>query len=350
MQLGTKEHIAEQLLAFAEALPESAEQLFSKYAQLLDAANEAETLVRETTACKESECDRLITEVRTNILGQAEKFLTSIVTTQEINQASETLEIFSADARVYVSLLRAVGIEKMTSQPLEQVPAPALAETDRNRMRELLGANFRHETLAFQALVRQSLEDHLSDNATEFYVLRDPKTGIVVSFNRFDTSYREVTGERIQYFGSFNADPVYQGVGAVMLERTISERMLTTDVMYAHCDPYARISQKYIEDGFIATERLYPADKLSFEIWRSRESAQQLKTKQLPVAELVAIADQTLDPAADYFVRTVVPGDTFDELDDGLGYLLTRYFTVGSKTYAAFEINIELSRQFQVGL
>jgi hypothetical protein len=130
-----------------------------------------------------------------------------------------------------------------------------------------------------------------------------------------------------------------------MLERTIKEQLEKCDVMYAHCDPASDIAKKYIESGFVAKETETVAGKFSFEIWRTKDISEHLHSKQRSVEELTA-GDF---PEDNILVREVSEGDTFEELDEGLGYLLTRYFKHhDGKTYAVFEIpSPTLWNQFQ---
>jgi hypothetical protein len=114
----------------------------------------------------------------------------------------------------------------------------------------------------------------------------------------------------------------------------------------AHCDPLADITKKYIESGFVAKETETVAGKFSFEIWRTKDIQDSLVTKKMTVANLL---ERPLDIIEDnILVREVEEGDSFDELDEGLGFLLTRYFVNDNKTYAVFEIpSPTLWNQFQ---
>ena len=319
-------------------------------AALQEQAQEAEEIVRAyTTTEDETETNELVTKTRNHILQQAEQYILTAVAAQDGEDLEAHLQQFNEDARTYLSLLKTLGPERFKESPLQEVGADRLSEDDRNQMREILSSNYSHESAEFQEFVLGSFEAHLYDPTTDFYILRDPKTNQIVSFNRFDTIYEqnEDGAERQrQYFGSFNARSEYYGVGSVLLEETLQKRLETTDVMSAHCDPTTRISQKYIEDGFVATQAVTKGGKILLEIWRSQESGAELQTKRMSAEELTALADKSPEPEADYFVRTVADGDNFHELDEGLSYLLTRYFTVGDTTYAAYELDPAHSREF----
>jgi len=340
----------EDIVNFGNNLGDSARDVFGRYCEILDAVNEIDVWLASRVKMSPEEYAELKEQIESILMKNANQLLVSAIESGESADIQKQLDICQSEVRREVALLQSVSIDKLVSKPLEQTSATELAETDRARMRELVQGNYKNETPKFQALVAKSLEDHINDPNTNFYVLRN-LNGLIISFNRFDKERDTETGELSrQYFGSFNADPVYFGVGSILMERTIKDQLDKCPVLYAHCDPRAKISQKYIEDGFIGTQTVSPAGKFSFEIWRTKNSSEKLKTKQMTPEALIAIAGETVPADFDYFIREVEPNDQFLELDAAFPFLLTRYFTVGSKTYAAFELNTELSRQFEIPL
>lgn len=314
--------------------------------QLVAVANQAEGIVLEEVGEAEPE---FVLAVRKSILGNAKQLLLSISKASDPQTIERILDNHAIEAKSFVSILQQVGVEKMLRQPLDRISAVELTELDREQMRRLIRENYEREypgeaNQEFRETVIKSFESALKRVATDLYILRDGEE--IVSYNRFDSRVNNKTGQRQLYFGSFNADPKYRGVGGFMLERTIREKLEECEAIQAHCDPQSDISKKYIEDGFIATQTETLAGKFSFEIWRSKDSSEILQTKKMSQEELVAIAGDTMDRDTDYWVREVEPNDPFHELDEGLGFLMTRYFTYQGKTYAAFEINSTLSRQF----
>jgi hypothetical protein len=235
---------------------------------------------------------------------------------------------YVASAKEYVALLQEVGAGKIDS-----VSPESLSEEDQGRMQNLMQANYRKaypepENDAFKAAVSGSLSKSFSNPNTSFRVLRDK--GKIVSYNRFDT-LRDYTGRKVSYFGSFNADPAYSGVGGIMLEKTIKDELESGQPMMAHCDPTQAVTKKYIEDGFVATN-FYPlAGKPSFEIWRSKESTEQIESKNLAVTNLVTRTEL----GALILVREQDQFEHYPELREGKA--LTRYFTHEDKTYLVFE-------------
>ena len=238
------------------------------------------------------------------------------------------IENYVAAAKEYVALLQEVGAGK-----IEHVNSSELSNDEQSRMKTLLKANYdkaypEPENEDFKAAVASSLEKSFSNPDTSFRVLRD--NGKIVSYNRFDT-LRDFTGKEVLYFGSFNADPAYSGVGGVMLEETIKDQLETGRPMMAHCDPTQAITRKYIEDGFVATDFYELAGKPSFEIWRSKDSSPQLESKRRSVEELLELVDES----GSMVVREKSESETYPELQNSMG--LTRFFTHGGKTYLVFE-------------
>lgn len=314
--------------------------------ELMQSAREAESLVNERV--KESEESAATDDVRDDLLAQAERVIEDAIAAKNREALEKVVASSKADIRLYVTLFRKFGAEKMLSNPLREVSAAEISEEQKEQMLSILRRNYGEtypgeEYKEFRVAIEKSLRDSFEKSGTQFYILEN--AGKIVSFNRFD----EVNdGRKILYFGSFNADPIYHGVGSAMLEHTIKEKVRDSDVMFAHCDPRMSITQKYIEDGFVAVQTETIAGNFSFEIWRTADIETHLQTKRMDAAELVAIAGQPSGPESDYFVREVKPDDVFEELDSGLPYLLTRYFTHEGKVYAAFELNTQLSHEFEI--
>jgi hypothetical protein len=317
---------------------------------LIDTANQAEQIVKsELGDVDDVQIEHYVTLVRNDLLTQAEKAIEAATKSIDAVSLKSIMETFAFDARGYVSVLQSIGVEKMLNAPLDEVKATELSEQRREQMRKLLVDNYMaaypgEQNSEFRNIVSAGLNNAFKKIDTVFYLLNNGDK--IVSFNRFDKTINSDNGRTTLYFGSFNADPKYRGVGSIMLEHTIQEKLQECDAMQAHCDPKSDISKKYIEDGFIATNTETVAGKFSFEIWRSKDSSGQLQTKQMSINELVELSGKTVAFEEDYFVREVEPNDKFLELDASFPFLLTRYFKSGGKTYAAFELNTNLSKAF----
>jgi len=327
LEQGGKE-LGDRIVDFGQN-KEVAGKVFEYYSQLLDRAEQAETLVKEASDCEGETCLELAGQVYGNIVNRAQKDLKEAVLEDNPQKVADRVETYIAEAKEYVALLQEVGAGK-----IEEITSQEISPEDQAQMKALLTGNYNKvypgpENEAFRKLVSDSLEKSFTNPQTVFKVLRDK--GKIVSFNRFDTidtSY----GREVSYFGSFSANPAYSGVGSVMLEETVKERLEDGRPMMAYCDPGQNITKKYIEDGFIATGFFQIAGQPSFEIWRSKDLSMIMKSKTIPTAELLAMSE----PENSITVRKQEPNDTYPELK--LGQALTRYFTHEKEINLVFEV------------
>jgi len=321
------ETLGDAIVAFGER-QELAEVVFRYYGELLDSADRAEELVREVTDCEENVCSELARQVRENILTRAQEDLERAVRADNPGDIEAQIENYVAAAKEYVALLQEVG-----SGHIEVVKASELSSDDVQAMRTLQRMRYERlypgdEFADFRETVFASLEVSFSKSDTEFYILRDSEE--IVCFNRFETR-RDSSGREVTYFGSFNANSAYSGVGSVMLEESIRERLKDGRPMMAHCDPIQGISRKYIEDGFVATKLVDLSGHTDFEIWRSRDSERGIQSKQMSHTELLGM----IGTDGDIVVREQRTSEDYQELQEGKA--LTRYFTHQGETYLVFE-------------
>jgi transposase-like protein len=338
---GFRQHTTEQK---RESL---AREITENIKHIVELADSAEDLV--TSEFGEGGVESVTPEsVKADLLKQAERLVMLASKAQSEKELRDQLDTFEADVRAFSALSKNAGLENLLKKPLERISAASLSDKDRADMHEQLRMNYSleypdDEDRGFREGVETSFERALVSPETEFYILRDQDR--IVSFYRYDKKI-DANGEEALYFGSFNGNPLYKGASGNLPEVTAKEKLSQTDRMFAHCDPESDISKKYIESGFIGTQLVDAWDKPSFEIWQSSDSARLLQTKQMEIEDLVAMADQTQPEQQDYFVREVESSDPFHELDEGLSFLLTRYFIHEGKTYAAFELNTSLSQKF----
>jgi hypothetical protein len=323
------ETLGDHIVAFGQH-DEVAGTVFQYYGELLDSAERAESLVREVSDCEGAACTELATHVRKNILNRAQRDLETAVRAHDPSEIAAQIEQYVAGAKEYVALLQEVG-----AGDIETVPATELSPEDQERMQTLLRNNYDRaypepEHDEFKTAIVASLTKSFSNSETTFRILRDH--GEIVSYNRFDTM-QDSTGKAVSYFGSFNAHPAYSGVGSIMLEETIKDRLEDGRPMLAHCDPTQSITKKYIEDGFVATSFYELAQQPSFEIWRDTEMTEHFASKEQSIDELLALANDQANESI--IVREATATETYLELQRGMG--LTRYFTYQGNTYLVFE-------------
>lgn len=326
------ENLGEYIIAFGQH-GEVADKVFSYYSELLDSADKAEELVENYTHCDGDLCEKLIKQVRENILNRAQKDLEKAVQAKDLENLEQNLEIYVAEAKKYVALLQEIGINK-----IDNINANELTEKDKQSMIELLKKNYElispgEDQSEFRVTVLNSLLNSFENPNTEFSILRDKDK--IVSFNRFDTIL-DNKGSEITYFGSFNADPAYSGVGGVMLEEVIKDRLKDGRPMFAHTDPNQPITKKYINSGFVVTniESNYAGTgRMIFEIWQSPEINSQLESKKMTERELLDRIGEEFSPHI--IIREQAPNDNYSEINEGK--VLTRYIKNGEKTYLVFE-------------
>lgn len=333
------QNLGDAIVAFGNQHEDIAYRIFEYYGELLESADKAGALVREVTDCEKDSCVELTNQVRENILKRAQKDLETAV--KEPAKIAANIETYIANAKEYVALLQEVG-----QGHIETHSGSEITPEDQEEMEDLLIKNYQRmypDNPAFRDVVFDSLQSKFGSTETTFRILRDTSDEKkIVSFDRFDT-FRDANGTELTYFGSFNADPAYNGVGSIMLEETIRERLRDGRPMMAHCDPQQAITKKYIEDGFVATVYGDVSDVPSFEIWRSVDSDADLKSKQLSIVELFSLAAKT----SSLIVREQRPTETYDEFKTGMA--LTRYFVHEEKTYLAFEqLPVNLAETFKV--
>ncbi|MFP4617166.1 MAG: hypothetical protein ACLFNR_03345 [Candidatus Paceibacterota bacterium] len=320
------ESLGDDIVAFGQH-DEVAETIFSYYGELLNRAEKAETLVGQISDHEEKALTELANQVRQNMVNRAQKDLEKAVRAHDPGEVAERIETYNVAAKEYVALLQEVGAGKIEATPSEEIPPE-----DKEQMLNLLKENYEKiypdpEDNDFKAAVTNSLEKSFSNPNSTFYILRDKEK--IVSYDRFDT-IKDPSGKEISYFGSFNADPAYNGVGCIMLEETTKEKLEDGRPMMGHCDPTQDITRKYIERGFVATKYFSFEGKPSFEIWRSQDSSRQLESKNRPIEDLL-----NKDDSEDILVREASEPETYDELNKGMA--LTRYFTHQKRTYLVFE-------------
>lgn len=328
--------LGDQIVAFGQR-QEIAERIFAYYGELLDSADSAEHLVQKLTSCAEEDCIQLVEQVRENILNRAQKDLEHAVRIGNISQLEAELDRYNAHAKEYVALLQEIGKGNIETRSSRE-----LTESDKAQMRALMQKNYQAAYPGaahydFREAVAASLERGFEGQDTIFRLLRDGDE--IVSFNRFDTIKAE--DREITYFGSFNAAPAYSGVGGVMLEATLKERLEDGRPMMAHCDPASQIAKKYLEYGFVATHYYLVGGKPSLEIWNSQDISHVLESKNMTKEALL----EHVAEDSSIVVRAIQPSEMYDELQQGYG--LSRYLVHDDTTYVVFEkLPVDLAAQF----
>jgi hypothetical protein len=354
LERGGKE-LGDLIIKFGTEHKELAEEIFKYYSSLLDSADRAEELVEQASPYSSKELDvtikmlermsntkkiiekipsffekknkELTENIRENLLGRAQKDLERALKAGDSTKVEELVKTYDVHAKEYVALLQEVGMGN-----IEKKSPNELSPEDKDAMFSLLQENYQktypgEEYKEFVGMVQESLQKSFTNPNTIFRILRDK--GKIVSFNRFDIVTEPEGGEKT-YFGSFNTDPAYSGVGSVMLEKTIQARLKDGRPMIGNCDTNQPITRKYIESGFIATSFfMAPSEIPAFEIQRTQDSATRFKTKTMTIEELLTHTDTF------YTVRKKEVEETYLEIQEGK--VLTRFFEHNKEFYLVFE-------------
>lgn len=205
-------------------------------------------------------------------------------------------------------------------------------------MRSIYSRNYAKKP-KLQALLLKTFDEKIQDPNTRWYLFRHD--GKVRAFCRFDDNFGfdEAIEEPILYFGSFNADPLYQSarLGDAMIETSVLKEF---GIVRADCALDTPISSRYIEMGFIAdrAEEYKETEVKSVSIEYDKLTTKKLYlTKKLLRSEIISrqgegkIGDPILirateDPHA--LCSEILPK----------GYVLTRYFSAGAqRSWCVFE-------------
>ncbi len=322
-----EETLGDDIVAFGQHT-EIAKTVFKYYGELLDRAERAEALVKEISDHEGEILTEMSNQVRENIINRAQRDLEEAVRAHDPSEVAKRLETYNAEAKEYVALLQEVGAGK-----IESIPSDLLTPKEQKEMLELLRRNFNEaypnpEDKEFKAEVAYSLTKSFSNPNTTFRVLRDHEK--IICFNRFDILHN-INGRKVSYFGSFNAEPAYNGVGSVVLDKTVKDQLEKGHPIMGYCDPEQNITKKYIEKGFTAIGLYELAGRPILEIWRSKDSDVLLENKNRSVEDLL----NKDNDSKDILVREKSEPENYDELKTGLA--LTRYFTHQKRTYLVFE-------------
>lgn len=161
----------------------------------------------------------------------------------------------------------------------------------------------------------------------------------VVGFLSFEKIGQFEDGRKKKYFGSFNISLSYNNakLGEAMLKKALN-REAQASIIVADCDPIAPITQKYIENGFVATKYYNYEGVPSFKIIRDDELNNKLESKKISQSEIIKMANgNQLNP--NIIVKKYLPEEGFDFSILENGAVLTQYKTDKKTgiTYGIFE-------------
>ncbi|MFA7308779.1 MAG: GNAT family N-acetyltransferase [Patescibacteria group bacterium] len=196
------------------------------------------------------------TKVTKGLLARATEIL-SLVAKEDFSP--KDLDRYEGDIVFFTTTLKElrgnISLEDLNGLSFESQKSQDITQEYQDEMRDIYRRNYASKP-DLQKKLLEGFDNLLTEESkNRLHILK--RDGKIISFNRFeDTKERTSDGLPIKYFGSFNVDPNYRGatIGERVLAKTL-EMEAKDSVIQAHCDPEAKISQKYINDlGFVVTE------------------------------------------------------------------------------------------------
>lgn len=355
-------NINRDILALGEKSPEVARATFQKYAEILagtDGISETLQLFGKEELDPAAR-QKIIEDVKNNILQRAKSVLEKIasqvgsakkITPKLSDHLFRELEQSRTDITLFVAAFKAVrqsgqevSLDELKNLNWQSaIKAEAIAEEDREEMQKIYTDNYSSSQYSpeFRKILAQGLEERFNNPACRFYLLKH-QNGDVIGFNAYEDTEKDRDGSPHVYFGAFNINKAYGSskLGEALLDSTL-ESEGKDKVIDAHCDSRSLMSDKYLREGFVATEVLNMDGSPSFAISRDLLKNQGLVTKQtqetmtLPVLEKLAKQGSPRDYIK---VRKLGIGEPVSKSLFEEGYVLTLYrFTPDGTRYCVFE-------------
>ncbi len=353
--------LGDDIIALGEKLPkEEAGRLFAKYGELVDAATEAETSLREHFP-EAKLSPELVEGVRESLLRRGRDMLVSFAAEvkvaknvgyeQAIPHLERELSLLRGGAALFAAGFKELSRrgEKLNLSELkgdigfeQEVLAESFSEADRERMRELYRINYA-EYPEFQKMCVEKLNEVLSQNDSQFFVLR--YKGVIEGFYRLG-----VTDHDAAYFGAFNMNPKYagSGIGEALMQQSLDVKAKDF-VIVANCIADKSIAANYIERGFICTHTKQVHEPHLMYITRHDAQNSMFPTKALADEEIIRVCGTETG-----YVCKRVPIDAVTHVDlallderseDGTRHVLTRYIRdkKSQSAYLVFEKTTDLA-------
>jgi len=212
------------ILNIAENLPDISEQIFSKYGEIVDAAENVKTYLQENYS-GEIDSEQTIEFIMQNLLRKGKDLLADFAENprepEEIisaleNYRTETL-IFASTCRVLKQEGQRVNLEDFAQYGVDKTEAVDVTTEDRQEMTQIMRQNWSKADPQEAAEVLASLENSFVNPKTNFYILKfDQK---IIGFMRFD----ELPDGSL-YAASFNVSPLvqHQNIGEAALKSYLS--------------------------------------------------------------------------------------------------------------------------------
>lgn len=304
----------------------SAEILFAKYGEYIDAVNSVEEVVNKEYKLTPSQelvnktKESLLIRGRDLLLDQHQKLLDGEFREdkfiQSIDNTKVGVDLFKNIFRIVKENNPDTSFEDFAGIVPEHIPpSDQMEDKDILTIDKIIDKNYPNEEL--RNAVKESFHKALKSGKTAFDLLKRNKD--IIALDRIDQKE-----DGSLYFGSFNVDPDYcsSKIGAAFFEATVLP-LMKEKIVRADCSSLQPIASYYIESGFIAT-RLYEYNgEPSF----SLESIPEKRYKSKDLTKLQIIEQSQKDKNQEGLI--IKSASSQKEMTDHKipeDYVLTRYF------------------------
>ncbi|MEA3322957.1 MAG: hypothetical protein U9Q12_01935 [Patescibacteria group bacterium] len=345
MEQGGQE-MGEKIMSIGEKLDQqSADMIFAKYAQLVDAASDVEQYILKQV---EDEAGIEANEITEKLLVRGKKLLEFVADNVEMSEESlqkiiEKIEAMSVDVELFKATAKNV---REKGGPLEQLKDLQTMTLDGkgvsgdkqtiNKMKEMYGVNY-EKYPKLQALLVDSIDKKLADPDVQFHfsMYKDEKTGKqVITF----LTTKQQDDDSI-YFGSFNTDnEVFGGasLGLALAEEVFAQKeQKGVKKIEAHSVPQEGINNIYINryhfvaDGLV--ENYEDTDVDLFHITREEKNKEYHYQNEISSEELkkdIIDSIEHIDEGVNRFILKFKSGEEIAQLSKQIfekGFVLTKY-------------------------
>ncbi len=332
------EKIPEAVLKINNEYPEEiAKQIFSKYAEIVDATRRVGEYIRHNYGTDPNFNEEMIEKSIQNLLKRGRDLLVSCAkNANNPDQITSGLEDISGDVVMLLDSMKSlkesgVNIEfrDCVNVSYESVEATDLDDETKKKMAEILKLNYSEihndsldlETVsALRSLEPLALSDmnaSFNSRSTEFHFFK--LDGKIVAFWRFDKN------EDFVHFGSFNVNPNYRGsaIGGEVMKNNVNE-MSKENIVRAEVACRLDIASHYIKSGFVAEEILIQPSGHNFEGFEIIKDHKVNSKYRYSGAGL-----DSIKRAAEYFIED-------DPIDENMSSVISTYNFSNEADYSRF--------------
>jgi len=360
----------EKLLKFGENLGEDlAQQIFSKYSEIVDVAERVEEYLRSTFGAEKNYHGKSIRSISEQMLRSGKDLLvknSNQISNGKAVAAEEILKQLSdikADILLFGRAFKEIrpDLEEINGAEFNKVSWSSLTDIEKKEMWEIAQKNWSprgHAGAEVLASFRKILDDEAIGGNNDFYLYK--KDGKLVSFIRFYPDEKDFgDGREHVHAHSFNVSPDLRGsnIGKAMSTKMLLGEAQKGKVVHGSVYPEVEMGSQYVEEvGFnlAGVHHDAPGKKFEFDMICDLDSNQLFSSKQMKIENLKNLAtsiDQTIEFSAQdkeiivFKINPISDAAKLEEVSRVLfvnNYVGTRYWidTIDkSQRYFVFEKN-----------